>query len=131
MVEGIDSAASTSRSRAKLAQALAIILCIFLISLMLNFSLDSSNCVVFGCLTKRSAFNEIQLAFSRDTAELLLRRAGVSCPVPIVHCSVYMFSDFWRQYLIQIDPDTNLVVRKNIAFRNHGKGLVGLLRHLR
>jgi hypothetical protein len=63
--------------------------------------------------------------------ESLLRRAGVFCPEEKGHCTAYMFSDFWRNYWIELDPAKGVVREKSFGFRYHGKGLLGFLHILR
>lgn len=64
-------------------------------------------------------------------AEGLLRRAGVTCPMETTRCTAFLFSDFWRDYWIDLDPISGAVKEKSFGFRYHGKGLLGFLHVLR
>ena len=102
---------------------------IVLLSLSLNLLLDSSNCIVGYCLTKKSAFHEVHVGMSSAELTSVLHRAGVSADSPEAGlCGVVMFSDFWRDYVIQRETKTGMVVRKSFAFRQHGEGLLEVLR---
>ena len=55
-----------------------------------------------------------------------LFRAGVFCPGdegPNSACKVFAFSDFWRDYSVEIDPEKRIVKEKRFGFRMHGKAL--------
>jgi hypothetical protein len=107
---------------------------LIVLGLVINLSLDSKYCLVPPCLTKSAAYRSISVGMTSDQAQSLLFRAGVFCPgrpgwgSP---CTVFMFSDFWRDYYVEIVPGKRIVREKKFGFRLHGKGLLGILHVLR
>src|SRR5881392_3090043 len=109
-------------------RSLSILTGTVLLSLSLNLLLDASNCFLGSCLTKQSAYREVRLGMSSAELGDLMSRAGVyGNSLGGGDCDVVMFSDFWRDYLIQKDPKTHDVMRKKFRFRPHGQGLFRFL----
>lgn len=76
---------------------------------------------VFSQKSASNVFDEIELGASKSTVEQILGRNGIHCRLPIdgpkliVVCD---FSDFWRDYQVVVEADTNQVVRKSFTFRS-------------
>ena len=105
--------ASSRKSLALRAAALAVL------ALGVNLLFDSTYCVVSPCLTKWSAFRSIHVGMDAQQAGILYR-AGAFCPGeegPSSACTQFTFSDFSRDYLVQIDPVKRIVLQKKFGFR--------------
>jgi hypothetical protein len=101
-----------------------------ILGIAINLFLDSTYCLVPPCLSKSFAYRSIQVGMSSDDAQLLLFRAGVYCPGRVRRassCTVFMFSDFWKDYYVEIAPGRRIVREKRFGFRLHGKGLLDFL----
>lgn len=125
----------TGISRTILARLTIAFAGLVLLSLSFSFLLDSSLCFVGRCLTKHSAYRAICVGMKSFEADELLQRAGIFSAQNMAFASIrsntIMFSDFWRDYLIQIDPKSGLVIQKTFHFRFHGEGIFMLFRLLR
>jgi hypothetical protein len=117
---------AAGRSPKREHKTLIVIGLVLAFSVGLNFMFDSSYCVLGGCLSKRTAFHQIQLGTRRIDAEQLLNRAGVYCLT--FQTGACTFSDLWREYLIQWDSHSGIVIRKEFGYRFHISGVFELLR---
>jgi len=90
-----------------------------------NILLDPAFCVFPPCLTKSAAYRSIVLGTDSEEVRRLLFRTGVTCIVESPSkCRVVMFSDFWRDYVVEFGPN-GTVTTKRFEFRFHGRGLLG------
>jgi len=75
----------------------------------------------YGHFSAARAFEQVHLGMPRLEAESILLKEGIWCGWPGVSDasdSVCCFSDFWRNYLIVVDPSTGVVSRKYFAFKH-------------
>lgn len=67
--------------------------------------------------SKLSQFTEIQIGMERYQVENILAQGGIACGLNIdqkgTQCT---FSDFWRFYIVELDPATGRVVRKGFRW---------------
>jgi hypothetical protein len=120
----------TSRDKIISGRRIVLATVVLLVAFGMNLFLDYANCVVPPCLSKSSAYRSVQIGMNLTEAEGVLRRAAVSCP-ETTHCTAFMFSDFWRDYWVELDPAKGVVREKSFGFRYHGKGLLEFLHILR
>lgn len=65
-------------------------------------------------LSHARAFHEIRLRMTREEVDRVLHEHGTRCAMI---GSICLFSDFWREYSVNINPTSNQVTRKYFAFR--------------
>jgi hypothetical protein len=86
-----------------------------------------------GRASHLDAYQEIELGASRDAASSILAREGIRCQsnfaaeqAPQSACE---FDDFWRAYLVRVDPISNVVVIKQVSLKSSRS--IGLKRFFR
>jgi len=82
--------------------------------------------------SKEATFARIQIDMPATDAISILGAAEISCGLTLKTKSAECtFSDYWRNYLIAIDPAMNVVVRKTFEFRYRPHILRRLVYHVR
>jgi hypothetical protein len=102
------------------------------IALMINLATDYETGIFPPYLTKSAAYRSIEIGMDSSTAQSILFRAGVSCPVEDHRsCPLLTFSNYWRTFLVRFDPRTGKVIEKQFGFRFQAPGMLGRLHILK
>jgi hypothetical protein len=67
-----------------------------------------------------SEFAEIQVGMQRYQVQKILWKGAIMCDLNYDRSATKCtFSDFWRAYIVELDPATNRVVRKGFQWRRY------------
>lgn len=75
----------------------------------------------FGAVYHRfsvvSEFAEIQIGMQRLEVQKILNKGAITCDMYFDRSATQCtFSDFWRAYIVELDPATDRVVRKGFQW---------------